>query len=201
MQLKEFFNKLPNEARLGIAIESHDRMSVEVDEKLLEIPSDVIGVMWLVEDHRVIFEVLLRRWHARFQIVVQRMLILAIDVDQPEQREIRKEILARSDVFQAVEKFVLGFCRLLVAELIARDAEYGEWMASGELVLQCIQLKILKRHASERRHVHDQTQLISVLGQRLLFQIEILQFKIVDRSRVLTRAASHEWHTIVSVLD
>ena len=157
LQLKEFFNKLPNEDWLGVAVESHDRMSVEVDEKLLEIPSDVIGVVRLVEDHRVVFEVLLRRWHARFQIVVQWMLILAVDVDQPEQREIRKKILARPDVFQAVEKFVLGFCRLLVAELIARDAEHGELVALGEFFLQCIQLKILKRHASERRHVHDQT--------------------------------------------
>ena len=138
-------------------------MSVGVDEEFLEIPSDIIGMFRRVENHRVIFEVFLRRRHARFQILVQGMLILPIHIDQPEQGKIRREILARPNIFQAVQQFRFGLCRLLIAELITRNAENGKMLRRSEFFLQCIQLWVLKCHSSEGCHIDDQTQLIAIL--------------------------------------
>lgn len=163
LQLKKFLDELSNKDRFGIAVEPQNRMSVAIDEEFLEIPSDIVGMFRRVENHRLIFEVFLRRRHARFQIFVQGMLTLPIHIDQPKQGKVRLEILARSNVFQTVQQFRLGLCRLLIAELIAGNAENGEMLRRGEFFLQCIQLLVLKRHSSERGHIDDQTQLISIL--------------------------------------
>jgi hypothetical protein len=158
-------------------------------------------MMWLVEDHSVIFEMLLCRRYTRFQVLVQRMLILAVDIDDPEEGKFWHEIITRSNIFQAIEQFRFGFGGLLVAELIARDGEDSELVTTGEFFLQCIQLKILKCYASERSDVHDQAQLVSVLGQGLLLQIEILEFKVVDRASVLTCSTAREWQTAAFICD
>ena len=163
LQLKKLFDELSNKDRFSITVESQQGMSVGIDEEFLEIPANVIGMLRSVENHRVVFEMFPRWWHARLQIFIQGMLTLSVHVDQPEQREIRHEILARPNVFQTVQQLGLGLCRLLIAELIGRNSENGEMFRRGEFVLQCIQLSVLRCDPSERRHIDDQTELIAIL--------------------------------------
>ena len=82
----------------------------------------------------------------------ERVRVVAVDVDLGEQRERDAEVAL-------AEALDLGLVPgLLVAELVAREAEHGEALV-GVLVLQLLQALVLRREAALRGGVDDEHHL------------------------------------------
>src|SRR5205823_15076889 len=125
--------------------EPRDDLAGRRHQELLEVPPDVAGGPLSVRDLG--------------QRRVERVTVLAIDVDLVEERELDLEV----DVAEVRDLFVRA--RLLAAELVAREAEDDEAAVLVRLV-QVLETGVLRREAALRRRVHDEGGLPLELTQR-----------------------------------
>src|SRR5450755_4570257 len=96
------------------------------------------------------------------------MGVRAIDLDLGEHRE-------RHVVFLGAEILDLGLVAwLLMAELVAREAEHGE-TAVTEAPMQRFETRILRREAAPARDIDDQQRLSSEIAERHRLAVDRLE--------------------------
>src|SRR6185312_4228838 len=122
-------------------------MAFAVDEELGEVPFDAAaeqaGLLVL-------------------QISVERVRIGPVDVDLGEHRE------ADAVIYLAELADLVLAARLLVAKLVAREAEHGEALGV-KLFVELLQPLILRREPAFARGVDDEQHLSAIVAERDVF--------------------------------
>lgn len=154
--------------------------AARIDEKLLEVPADVVSAEIVVIQTVFLGKGSRRRRTICLEEGVERMFIGAVDFNFLSQFEVWFEAAARANVLETVKDFSPIVARLLQAELVAGHSEDAEVL---ELSLQCIHCGVLEGGASERGHVDDEDDIAAVLGPVEWRQtVHIVDLVVVDRS-------------------
>jgi hypothetical protein len=157
--LEEFFDVGFQRARRRRWREAFDNVAFAIDQKLSEVPFEAP-----------------RPEHSEaggFQETVKRIGAGAVDIDLGEEREC-DVVLQAAEVFDFV-----GVSGLLVAELVAREAEDREALRVI-LAVECFETGILRRKSTFARDIDDQQHLPSAFGKRLLFAIYSCHMEVVE---------------------
>ena len=142
------------------AARTRDRLAVLVDEELLEVPADVAGVPLGIGDG--------------CELVVERVPTGAVHLDLLGKRE-RHAVRRRAE-----GRDLLGASRLLLEELVARDAEHREPSVLVALV-DPLETLVLGREAALRRHVDDERHLPALRSEQVRAAVERVDRDVVDR--------------------
>jgi hypothetical protein len=99
--------------------------------------------------------------------------IVAVDFDLLVQRK-ADAVVDRAELLD-----LLGRPRFLLEELVAGEPEHRE-SAVAVLVVQALQTFVLRREATLRRHVHDECDLVAMVGQVGRTAVECTHRVVVD---------------------
>jgi len=142
---------------------SVDNLALVINQERLEVPRDVTGFYWAVEQD-VRLEVRGGGGTVTLQKGVQRVLLGAIHVYLPKHLEVRHEVVARVNILDSVQEHSGGSSWFLVEEYVAGKTQNYEALAAI-LGIKCIQSQVMRRHASVGGEVHDQNNLAPVVTE------------------------------------
>jgi len=167
----------------------NDGNSTSVDQKLLEVPPNVVGFKVVVVQTVFLGERADCRRTVGLEKSVERMFAWSVDIDSLGELKVRLKSSARTNELDTVEYFRSIFSRFLQTELVAGNSEDPE---VPELGLQCIHWRILVSRTSERGYVHQHHHVATVTRpiDRLL-SVHVIDLEVVDRSVAAARVITH----------
>src|SRR5699024_234833 len=148
-------------AGLDLGAKAGDHLTLRVQHELLEVPLHVAGLAVGVGGFG--------------QLGVQRVSVLAVDVDLGRQRA-RDPVLAAGGLLD-----LLLVARLLPHELVGREAE-DEEPAVAVLVGEFLQPLVLRGQAALAGHVDHQDRVARVVGHRGLLAVDGRELDVMDAS-------------------
>ena len=136
--------------RLNAGSESGHHLAMATNEEFLKIPGDVARAFGFRDE--------------RCQMFVKGVGALAIDFDFFKQVK-RHVVIGRAELAN-----VVGRARFLLSELVAGKSEYCETLL-GVVLVQRLQLRVLRSQAALAGNIHDQHHLVGVLLELDVFPL------------------------------